>query len=151
MPNACFEMSNKADSWINSFGKNRPTVCKAKNVKLCTKKQLLEKNWRRFVFGEALSPVNFSKIDAKCLFWNVKQWWFLNKFVCEKKANCLPGVNKTGHVVCKFYLFHSFFANFPGLCEASGYGPTTPPGMGRGFPKGERPTKHWEWMRRLAG
>ena len=37
-----------------------------------------------FVFGEALTPVRFSKNNTKCLFWNAEKCWLLTQFLWEK-------------------------------------------------------------------
>ena len=41
--NGCLEISNYADALIFSYRQNRPTMCKAKDVKSWTKKQLQQK------------------------------------------------------------------------------------------------------------
>ena len=58
----------------------RPTVCKARNVKWWTTKQI----WRIFDIGEALSPLKFSQENAKSLFWNIEQCSFMKEILGEK-------------------------------------------------------------------
>ena len=67
MTNACFEMSNNAECWINSFGKERPTVCKPEQCIIMFYKATVQKLWHMYLFGEALSPLQFSEKNAKWL------------------------------------------------------------------------------------
>ena len=105
MANACFEISKITDCWLNSSGKNRQTACRAKNC------QIWSTNGRKFWWDAFTSSIERKQCHVFILKF-FYQCWLMDKFLREKKANCLQTGKMYNYALkssCYQNMAHVFF------------------------------------------